>query len=85
MHITEFAGNSVDLQHVAKLHDMMRIPRTNLKSPWIRIRREPSRRLDDKLARVSCFGDEATLETGAGFTKEQDPGRSSLFLVPAVL
>ena len=62
MHIIEFAENSVDFQHFSKLHATMRIPWTNIKLPWIRIRHEPSWSLDDKLEHVSYFGDETTLE-----------------------
>ena len=32
------------------------------KAAWIGIRHEPSWSLDDKLAHVSCFGDEPVLE-----------------------
>ena len=64
MHIIEFAENSVDFQHFSKLHGTMRIPWTNIKLPWIRIRHEPSWALDDELEHISYFGDETTLEIG---------------------
>ena len=64
MHIIEFAENSVDFQHFSQLHGTMRIPWTNIKLPWIRIRHEPSWFLDDELEHVSYFGDETTLEIG---------------------
>ena len=64
MHIIEFAENSVDFEHFSKLHGIMRIPWTNVKLPWVRIRHEPSWSIDDELGHVSYFGDEATLEIG---------------------
>ena len=82
MHIIEFAENSVDFQHFSKLHDTMRIPWTNIKLPWIRIRHEPSWSLDDKLEHVSYFGDEATLEI-AGRVYESTRSRALVtFLGP---
>lgn len=61
-HIIEFVENIVDFQHFSKLHGTMRIPWTNIKLPWIRIRHEPSWSLDDELEHVSYFGDETTFE-----------------------
>ena len=82
MHIIEFAENSVDFQHFSKLHDTMRIPWTNMKLPWIRIRHEPSWSLDDKLDHISYFGDEATLEI-AGRVYESTRSRALVtFLGP---
>ena len=64
MHIIEFAENSVDFAHFSRLHQTMRIPWTDMRLPWIRIRHEPSWSLDDTLAHVSYFGDEPALEIG---------------------
>ncbi len=64
MHIIEFAENSVDFAHFSRLHGIMRIPWTNIRLPWIKIRHEPAWSLDDALAHVSYFGDEVALEIG---------------------
>ena len=62
MHIAEFAENSVDFQHFAVIHSAMRIPWTNIKLPWVKIRHEPSWSLDAELPHISYFGDEVALE-----------------------
>ena len=64
MHIIEFAENSVDFAHFSHLHGIMRIPWTNIKLPWIRIRHELTWSLDNALAHVCYFGDEPVLEIG---------------------
>ena len=82
MHIIEFAENSVDFQHFSKLHGTMRIPWTNIKLPWIRIRHKPSWALDDELKHISYFGDETTLEI-AGRVYERTRSRALVtFLGP---
>ena len=82
MHMIEFAENSVDFQHFSQLHGTMRIPWTNVRLPWIRIRHKPSWSLDDSLSHVSYFGDEALLEI-AGRVKEKTRSRVLLtFLGP---
>ena len=82
MHIVEFVENSVDYRHFAQIHGVMRIPWTNIKLPWIRIRHEPSWSLDDTLEHVSYFGDEATLEIG-GRAREGTRARALItFLGP---
>ena len=64
MHIIEFAENSVDFRHFSEVHGVMRIPWTNVRLPWIRIRHRPSWSLDNTQEHVSYFGDETTLEIG---------------------
>ena len=64
MHIVEFAENIADFRHFAQLHGAVRIPWTNIRLPWIRVRHEPSWRPDDELEHVSHFGDEATVTIG---------------------
>ncbi|MDE0416338.1 MAG: Rieske 2Fe-2S domain-containing protein [bacterium] len=64
MHIIEFAENSVDVAHFARLHGILRIPWTDMRLPWIKIRHKAAWFLDDTLAHVSYFGDEPTLEIG---------------------
>lgn len=82
MHIVEFAENSVDFQHFSRLHGTMRIPWTNIGLPWVKIRHKPSWSLDDELAHVSYFRDEATLEIG-GRVREGMRSRASItFLGP---
>ncbi len=82
MHIIEFAENSVDFLHFSQLHGTMRIPWTNIRLPWIRIRHKPSWSLDDDLAHVSYFGDETTLEI-AGRVSEKTRARALItFLGP---
>ena len=65
MHIVEFAENIADFRHFAQLHGVVRIPWTNIRLPWIRVRHEPSWRPDDELEHVSHFGDEAAVTLGS--------------------
>ena len=65
MHIVEFAENIADFRHFAQLHGAVRIPWTNIRLPWIRVRHEPSWFPDDELEHVSHFGDEATVTIGS--------------------
>ena len=82
MHIIEFAENSVDFQHFSQHHEIMRIPWTNIRLPWIKIRHAPSWSLDDELEHVTYFGDEATLEI-AGRVYERTKSRALItFLGP---
>lgn len=62
MHIIEFLENSVDFSHLSHIHGAMRLPWTQIRVPWIRIRHDPSWFTDDGLEHIAYFRNEAMLE-----------------------
>ena len=82
MHIIEFAENSVDFHHFSELHGTMRIPWTNIRLPWVRIRHEPSWFLDDELGHVAYFKDDPVIEIRGRVRERTRAGAMITFLGP---
>ncbi|MXW28423.1 MAG: Rieske 2Fe-2S domain-containing protein [Chloroflexi bacterium] len=62
MHIIEFAENAVDFQHFGEIHDVMHLPWTRLRIPFVKIHHQTSWATDDALSHRGYFRDRSYVE-----------------------